>query len=136
MKKLCLAVFLILFFVSFFSGCSNPVNTTVSDLQSAGEVDRLNAASLDFYVWRYVPYGMNPAVRKAYIDIYQGTTLIRTVGVTSSDGKYSIPASSLPKGNYTVYAYTLVGNYPDYFGVKNFYHSTQQALVTIEVSHS
>lgn len=135
MKKINLLLILIFLAVQIFPGCSNPVDNTVTVSYEAGsEVDLTNSA-IEFYVWKYVHHGMSPAVPKAFIEIYQGSTLILSTGVTRANGRFYIPAASLPQGNYTVYAFTLIGNHIDYYGWSNFYNSNSYNLVSIQVNH-
>lgn len=134
MKKiyLLLPAFLV---IQILSGCSNPVSNTLTIPQSSEQTERLNTSLLEFYVWRYVPNGMNPGVEKAYIEIHQGASMVFSTGVTNTDGKISIPLSSLSPGNYTVYAYTMIGNYPNLYGFKNFDHSGSSNLIWVQVFH-
>ena len=132
MKKLYLLILSFLV-IQIFSGCSNPVSNSLTEPLPLEKTDRINTSLLEFYVWRYVHNGMNPGVEKAYIDIYQGTTLVYSTGVTSTDGKLSIPVSSLPTGNYTVFAYTMIGDYYNFYGYRSFNHSGSSNLISIQV---
>ncbi|MBS1492615.1 MAG: hypothetical protein JST55_03845 [Bacteroidetes bacterium] len=126
-----------LVFVLLVSGCSNPIeNSRDLTLPAAENIsENTRAADLEFYVWKLTPVGISPAVCKAYIDIYQGETFIKTIGVTDPDGRFIIQSLSLSQVNYTAYAYTIRDGFLDYYGYKNFYNSGSGVRVSIQVNH-
>lgn len=133
MKKVYCLLILSLFLIGSYSGCSNPIGNEQT-INSTTQV--FSTAVLDFYVWKRVPAGTNAAVPNAYVDIYQGTKLIKTFGVTNSEGQIFLPVDSLNKGSYKAIAYTLVGIYPDYYGFSDFQFLGESLTVRIEVFHS
>ena len=140
MIKSCLLLLLSFSTIYFFSGCSNPVtdSESLSDNKARGEtseLDRSNTAALEFYVHRYIPNSPNSAVRDAFVEIYNGSTLVYSVGTTAVNGKISLPCFSLPQGDYTVYAYTVVGKYMDLYGYKRFSNNGFSAQISIWVFH-
>lgn len=139
MKRKSLYLLLSFLILSYFTGCSDSVLTITGLEIKEFKVQTTSIETddvLEFYVWHRVPFGENPAIQGAYIEIFQGENSLFYSGTTNVSGKINIPLSVLRTGNLRVYAYTFVNGNLDYYGYRDFFFENQFQQISVEVNHS